>query len=333
MNNQDPLTGSRTAWHRKTLALFFKSAVTIFFIVLVLHLLSKQNVTIASISRILSTSSKIGLAIVFVLNYAITALLAVRWRFLLSSVAEGRRPFLAVWKMTLIGLFFNIFLPTGAGGDVAKIIYLTRDQQAKLKLAVSVLFDRFIGSSTIISMAVLGVLISREILPGQLKMVFFIIFLLLLLAWLVILWRALAISFVCLLPEFLKAKLRIFYSYAREYTAHPKALAGSFGASFALQLLALCVQFLVAVSISSQRGQAISPGVFFVFIPMIWLLGMVPSLGGLGIREYGYIYFFGKILGNDGAFALSIVNLCLIILQGVLGGIIFLTTRSPGKKE
>jgi len=71
---------------------------------------------------------------------------------------------------------------------------------------------------------------------------------------------------------------------------------------------------------------------FFIFIPIIWLSAMVPSLGGLGIREYGYLFFFKPYIGQEAAIAMALINLVLIFFQALLGGVIFLFLR-PGRQD
>ena len=60
---------------------------------------------------------------------------------------------------------------------------------------------------------------------------------------------------------------------------------------------------------------------------------MIPSLGGLGVREFSYLYFFAAYIGRENAIALSLINLSLIMIQSLTGGIVFLLHRNfQGRK-
>jgi hypothetical protein len=127
-----------------------------------------------------------------------------------------------------------------------------------------------------------------------------------------------------------REKAAIFYRHVRGYGVNAGAMGRAFGISFFLQTMSLFIQYLVVHSFPADSGIArATPGIFFIYIPMVWLASLVPSLGGFGVREYSYLYFFGPLIGTGAAGALMLVNFLLIILQGVAGGVIFLFYRNP----
>ncbi|MCK9267038.1 hypothetical protein M0P98_09280, partial [bacterium] len=73
--------------------------------------------------------------------------------------------------------------------------------------------------------------------------------------------------------------------------------------------------------------------IFFTYIPLIWTSTMIPSLGGLGVREFTYVYFFSNYLGKENSGALSILILLGILIQSIIGGIILLFLRAPQKNR
>ena len=63
---------------------------------------------------------------------------------------------------------------------------------------------------------------------------------------------------------------------------------------------------------------------------------MLPSIGGLGLREGAIVAFFGSMVGNEKAFGISILLLATLFLISVIGGIIYLISpqfRSVKIKE
>jgi hypothetical protein len=63
---------------------------------------------------------------------------------------------------------------------------------------------------------------------------------------------------------------------------------------------------------------------FYLLVPVVNLLSMLPSLNGLGIREGAYIYFLKPYIGREYAAAISILGLGLLLLVSLIGGLIYL---------
>jgi uncharacterized protein (TIRG00374 family) len=59
----------------------------------------------------------------------------------------------AAFKLHLLGLFYNNFLPTSVGGDVLRAWYVTKHTDKRLEAVLSVFVDRAIGFSGLIAMA------------------------------------------------------------------------------------------------------------------------------------------------------------------------------------
>ncbi|MDE3136267.1 MAG: flippase-like domain-containing protein [Acidobacteriota bacterium] len=69
----------------------------------------------------------------------------------------------SAFRLTLVGQFFSAFLPGGAGGDVVKLYYATRENRGRrTEIVAIVLFDRAIG---MLSLLLLSLLIAEFFLP------------------------------------------------------------------------------------------------------------------------------------------------------------------------
>src|SRR5687767_11705860 len=77
---------------------------------------------------------------------------AFRWRPFLDELGLPL-PAVAAVRLTLVGSFFNVFLPTGFGGDAYKAFRLRGEPGALSRAVASVLLDRWAG---IVGMAALG---------------------------------------------------------------------------------------------------------------------------------------------------------------------------------
>ncbi|MCM8825420.1 MAG: flippase-like domain-containing protein, partial [Candidatus Omnitrophica bacterium] len=246
---------------KKISTIVIKSCVSIFFIFLVL-----RKVDFSQLAGILKNVSAPFLIWIFGLNYAITFFMALRWYFIVSDFKQ-KISFLDIWKLSLIGLYFNVLLPTGTGGDAVKIIYITRNQQEKLRLGTSVIFDRLIGSSTIVAMAIISLLSYERDLPARLTFSIALLLIFILLIWLLIFWNRLAIFTGRIFPHRIRQKLKAFYNHLRNYGINSRILFNAVSASIIVQILAIYVQYLAANLVSPGAGVSLPFQIFFIFIP------------------------------------------------------------------
>ncbi len=85
--------------------------------------------------------------------------LSASWRwFLLLGHIRVHLPFLTVLRLALIGLFFNLLVPGGVGGDLIKMVYMRRESGDRYPQALlTVLLDRVLGLAGLLLVAVLSV--------------------------------------------------------------------------------------------------------------------------------------------------------------------------------
>ncbi|MFA5644782.1 MAG: lysylphosphatidylglycerol synthase transmembrane domain-containing protein [Candidatus Ratteibacteria bacterium] len=303
----------------------FKAAISILFLFILF-----KRVDFPLFLQILKESSSLSLFLLLPANVLVTALLALRWKVIITPSHQSIG-FLRIWKLTLIGLFFNIFLPTGAGGDIAKIYLFTKDQTKKLSLGISVLFDRFIGAVSIILMGGAGFLFFQGALPPKTGLMITLLLIVTGIAWILILWENLTDFFLKLLPEKFSQKILLFFGYLREYGKNRTITRNAISVSILCQSLSILIQFFMLRSFLGIPGVPIL--FFFIVIPLIWVSTLVPSLGGLGIREFTYSFFFTPFIGEQQAIALSLMNLLLILFQSAMGaGALLLSGKSETKK-
>jgi uncharacterized membrane protein YbhN (UPF0104 family) len=89
--------------------------------------------------------------------------------------------------------------------------------------------------------------------------------------------------------------------------------------SLAGQCLFILVNYLVAISMGIQ----LKLWIFFVLIPMIAIISMAPSIGGLGVREAGSVYLFSHFISPGSALAFSVLSDILIYGFSLLSGVLF----------
>ena len=80
-------------------------------------------------------------------------------------------------------------------------------------------------------------------------------------------------------------------------------------------------------------GSPIILGYYFILLPIVWLVAMIPiSINGLGLREGAFVVLFVSIgMSKEAAIAISVLFLAQAMLQGLIGGVLFLVHRKEGK--
>jgi len=227
--------------------------------------------------------------------------------------------------LSLIGFFFNIFMPTAVGGDVAKIFYASKASRKFLESTSAVFVDRVLGLVTFAVIVIVAVFFVREIvIPDSVK------------------WSLMAVSFlfigllVFLFEERFAHKLSFMLKPFRALGLEEKLkkLQGSFAVYKrrprdlgAMVLFSFFAQFAAVTAIwfsSKSIYHEVNFVVLFFTLPLIALLTMLPSINGLGIRESGYVCFFGPLIGKEAAFALSMLALSQILFVSIVGGVFYL---------
>ncbi len=281
--------------------------------------------------RSLPPSLLLGSAGLYLLGYVISV---IRWQRLLR--AEGIQ--LSLWRLGLVyfeAAFFNLFLPTVIGGDIVRgyrIYKMTRGHDAAI---ASILVDRLSGFAALMLLAVTALTLAYGMLNDPQVAVAILtitacfagVMLVILNRWLTT--RASGILGVIGLGRF-RAKLQGLVDALQRYRGHHRALAQAFVLSALLQALIIVTYYWIGVGL--KLGVPLV--YFFLFVPLITALAMLPvSVAGLGVREGGVVYFFGK-LGVDAATALgmSLVWFSLTLFVSSLGGLALLVDAHTAKR-
>ncbi|MFH0797652.1 MAG: lysylphosphatidylglycerol synthase transmembrane domain-containing protein [Candidatus Omnitrophota bacterium] len=248
-----------------------------------------------------------------------------RWQIILR---REQIPFILLLRLTFIGFFFNNFLPTGAGGDAVKGYYFLRDKERKLDLGLSIVIDRLIGTLSVMSLCFVAVLIRFPYISRSVAYVVVGVFLAILLFFLLIAWQRLGRLAgrwsVRLLPwKKPEEGLRRLYYGFHNYIQDTRSFSYAILVSYLTQILAILANYLVALGLRTSIP-FIS---FLVAIPLIWASTTVPSLGGLGVRETAYLFFFQNQMGRESAFGLALIMLVISFFNSLIGAVVYFARK------
>jgi len=228
-------------------------------------------------------------------------------------------------NLTFIGFFFNNFLPTSVGGDLVKALCASRVTREPVKSVTSVLMDRIFGLFTFIVIPSVSFLFFlKEIQNPSVPVMIYSFLAFAVFCFFLLFDRALAKRFRFiekLLNVFhLGEKVKKIYEGLHAFRHRRLVMVQAMALSIAGQCLGIVVLYLTSLSM----GVRTSILYFFLLVPVVHLLSMLPSLNGLGIREGAYIYFLSPYLGREYAAALSVLYLLTLFLFSVIGGLIYL---------
>ncbi len=104
---------------------------------------------------------------------------------------------------------------------------------------------------------------------------------------------------------------------------------GALALAYGIGLLGIVCTAMVNWSLSQAIGGLMSLGSIFLFNPLIALVLMLPvSIGGLGVNQAVYPFFFGLVgVPADHALAVSILMQLVIIVGSLPGGAFWLRVR------
>lgn len=266
-----------------------------------------------------------GLLVFFVINFIILT----RWTLIIRALGL-RIPCAVIAKYFLVGLFFNLFLPTSTGGDVIKTIGLCQFTPEKAKVVASAVLDRVCGFMAIVFVAFIAYLFGHTLINDTTLLVGIGLVSLVPLSLLLILFNEKIYSFGCRLfnrwPKIKDAVMQLHYDVVL-LRDRKRAFWAAIGISMVSQVTLSTVSYLVAKALHQDI-----PFVYFlIFIPLICVASSLPSIGGLGVRDAGSVYLFAKIgIGSATAIGISLVNFAFMVFVGLIGGIVYVTALSPG---
>jgi uncharacterized protein (TIRG00374 family) len=247
---------------------------------------------------------------------------AYRWGTLVWSLGVQ----VSWWRLValfFVGSFFNLFLPTGLGGDAVKMYELSRDDGKTAEAISSVIVDRFVGLFVLFALAILALIGGYRLVGSEVLTVIAGVFVVCLVTVGILLQRTWIESWVRRLGlDRLLGRVRILRElYASVRLYRTADLLRATAASVVWNLMLIVGNYLLGLAV----GIDLSLYYYFLFIPVISVLLMLPSVGGIGIREGAYVLLFSQVgVANSQALALAFAFDLVLLANGLLGALIYL---------
>jgi len=242
---------------------------------------------------------------------------AFRWQ-LLMKVQGVHLGWVRVWQLVMIGMFYNLFLPGGTGGDLVKIFYAVKEApKSKSAVFLSVVVDRIAGLFALIIVSGLVFWFFRSTLMASPVVRAFSIAVGLIFG---------GVIFLILVPghTFIIETAMAFSVYAGAW----KSIVVAVVISLPLNIFIFGGAIFAAFAFKGNPGAAAMTSV----IPIVNTITSLPiSVGGVGVREKLFATMLHTLYGtpeNLGVL-ISITGFAIIVSWGLIGGIVSLVYR-PG---
>lgn len=266
---------------------------------------------------------------------------SARWGLLLLAAGVAENPAILV-SLYFIGMFFSQILPTGAGGDAVRMWAITRRHGKPAAAIVATFQERLVGMgmSCLLGMCVGFAYLDR--LPRNWR-------------WLPAFQAAMVI--VVSIGMYPRAPLSLARRTWRALAAAlsmdglgnttiARKLAGAFAHVENLpplkvaQLLPILAVGLVGIlfsiaewwALGRAEGVQLSYTIYCMVVPLVWIISMLPSLGGVGVREGGFVLLM-QLFGVPKQQSLAVAALFLIVqtIMSAIGGLLLLAAIWTGR--
>lgn len=275
----------------------------------------------------INSANLVLLFIAFLLHFVGFYISSLRWRLLLKSQGvKSSIPFLI--RSYMVSAFLNNLLPSIVGGDAIRVYDSWRLGQNKGTAVAVVFVDRFLGLVALMLFALCGLLIVDQLavflplLPLWMGLSFLGM---LLVIWIVFSPSAYLLNWLQTIrfPGCKKIQniLNKIVTAFLGFKGQKKALINGLWLSILLQTNVVLHYFLIAQALNFD----VSLANFFLIIPLAIFMMMLPiSINGIGLRESVFVLFFSAFgVLKYQAIAFSWLAYGLVIIQGLLGGIVY----------
>ena len=256
---------------------------------------------VANLWETLKQSSLISFIAAFVLVLGSKWLSHLRLQHYLGSI-DLSIPQLTHWKLYLQGMFYNLFLPGGIGGDAYKAYVLSRHFPVKVKRIVAALFlDRLSGLTALTALTLLISSLYFGLYAAPIDSVLKSVQPLM--RYAIVLTPLVVLAFYAI--------HRIWFSYTLSVFYPTTAL------SFVLQAIQVVAAYVLLLGLGSFENA----WPFLLIFTVSSMLSVLPlSIGGIGLREVTFFYGAQWLqLDSEMAVALSVLFFAINALVSLLG--------------
>ncbi len=252
-----------------------------------------------------------------------------RWKLLLRGQGADV-PVSRLFRLYLVGTFFNNFLPTTIGGDVMRVMGTAPYCSSKSVAGTVVLVERMTGLFAMAMLALGAVVCGAAIPPGcgvgWILAGVFVFFAAACISIGSVRMRAVLTKLVGrVAPPRVAEKLLVVGRAFSAYGNDRRPILLSVALSFVLQTNVILYYLLIARAL----GVEVRALEFFFILPAAQLVMMIPvTPNAVGIRENVFAFFLGGFgVAPEVAVAVAWIAFAFVLVYAVAGGIVYAIRR------
>ncbi|MGD0166183.1 MAG: lysylphosphatidylglycerol synthase transmembrane domain-containing protein [Gaiellaceae bacterium] len=269
-------------------------------------------------------------ALATVVIIATSAIASFRWHLYLEACDVDHRGWRQALRAYFVGTFTSNFLPSQVGGDVARALIVGK-RGTRIRAFTTVVIDRVTGLACLIVVTWVFVAANPGDIPRSLLVTLVVVSSVFAMFVVVVLG---IIRFRDSIRRRLPERLR---SFAGETLS---ALRSSIKSEVLLKTLSIGILFqalgvLAAWLIGRSIDLPVPASTLVTSLPLVLVLSFLPfSIGGLGIREGGYVVLLGQAgVSATEATVFSLLNGLAVALASLPGLLVLLRGGSSGVRE
>lgn len=252
--------------------------------------------------------------------------MSIRWRHI-NPDTTGQISNWQYFRFSVLAMIYNLIMPGSHGGDIVKGAYVLKHIKEKQGQNVfAIVFDRFIGLSTIIILGAFSVFFSRSNIFVN-DRIFAAVALAVCVFCIVLLTNSRFISLIKKVKlaakpgQIFNKCIDVWESSVWFFKSNKLSVFVAYVITLALHFISFSLFYFWAVFLDIQ----VSFIAIVVSVSMMWLVTSLPvSIGGFGIREISLVFFLGLYgIESEQAVSLSIVKY-ITTLFGVVLSLFFI---------
>jgi uncharacterized protein (TIRG00374 family) len=283
---------------------------------------------VGEFNNILANSGIIYILYALLVSVLAVVIMSMRWHVILNGYGFDTS-WSKLFRYYLIGMFFNNFLPSTIGGDVVRVFKVVDDIQNKSSALASVIIERLMGVAATLFLAFISLMILwQEFENPHLLYVSGCLFLVIVLFFFSLIRNR---PFKYLIRIFATLKwMNIGEKFTRVFEAihffqkRRRILAYAFIYSLFSQAGIVIMNYALARALKME----ISLTYLFLVVMVTFIITILPSINGIGIREFGFISLLSRAgVSNATALSLSFLNLIIPMIISLAGAVLFVLQK------
>jgi len=311
---------------KKIIVLLVRLGVSV---ILLLLLFKFQNIDVPGLLENIRHTDKLLLSLAFLMASANYIIGFYRWKMLLDAV-KIHPPLKKIIGSYAGGIFFNAFLPSTIGGDVVRSLDLSAHTKKPKEVIATVFLDRLSGYIGTVIVVLFSLLCGWKYIHGNPEVLWPI----------AVVTAILVVILLVLFNSFLFSKINRLLGSGRAgrvqealkslhqelyyFKNHKAVLLKNLVFSLLIQAVSILNIYIISLSL----GVNVSVLYFFIFFPIIGAITLLPiAIGGLGLRESMFVFFFSRAgIADNLSVAMSLLGFSFIVICAAIGGLVYVFT-------